>query len=128
MTEYNTDVHTLSMAADYAATENLNLNGSLMFNDASADWTELSLTMPEYVDDAVVLNLYTFEGVNVMQNYSDLSYQQLELTLGGTYYFTPALYTTASATFDKFIDDDPYVYGDQDGTAYRGYLGMGYNF
>jgi hypothetical protein len=50
------------------------------------------------------------------------------LTLGGTYNFTDAVYTTASFTYDIFEADEEYVYGDEDGTAYYGYVGFGVKF
>jgi predicted porin len=74
-----------------------------------------------------VLKLYTFD-IGRMTNYSDLRYKQAEINLGAKYQFTPALYVAANAGVQWFIDDDPYVYGDQDGTAYRGSLGVGYSF
>lgn len=65
---------------------------------------------------------------NLIDEYSDLSYEQFQVTVGGTYNFTPSCYTSASLTYDKFISDETYVYGDEDGEAYYGYLGFGYRF
>jgi len=48
--------------------------------------------------------------------------------MGATYNFTEALYTTVSATYDIFESDKEYVYGDEDGKAYSGYLAIGYKF
>ncbi len=78
--------------------------------------------------DAVLVQLYDFEGLSRITEFSDLHYQQVEVNLGGTYQFNPALYVAASAGWQLFEDKTPYVYGDQDGTAYRGYLGLGYKF
>ncbi len=61
-------------------------------------------------------------------SYSDLEYTQLDLTVAGTYNFTDRLYTTASLTFSDFEADEEYVYGDESGDAYYGYLGLGYRF
>jgi len=127
-TEYNTDVHSLSLTADYDVSDDLDLYANIGFSDATAEWTDLNLTTPSYVTDVVVLNLYTFEGMNSMTEYSKLHYQQVDLQVGGTYMFTPALYASAMAQYQMFEDKDPYVYGDLDGSAYRGYLGMGYKF
>lgn len=71
--------------------------------------------------------LYTFD-IAHMTSYSKLRFKQAEVTLSGNYAFTPALYMTASAGTKWFVDDAPYVYGDQDGTAYSGSLGLGYKF
>jgi len=127
-TDYSTDVHTLSVNADYTATEKLNLYASAMYSDAKADWSNLNISAPAYVTDAVVNELYSFDAINVITTYSDLHYQQTDLSLGGTYQFSPTFYLTARADYQIFTDLDPYVYGDQDGTAYRGSLGVGYKF
>jgi hypothetical protein len=50
------------------------------------------------------------------------------LTLGATYNFTEAFYTKVSATCDIFESDEMYVYGDEDGDSYTGYVAFGYSF
>jgi len=79
-------------------------------------------------DPTLLGTIYDIPSVNVVTEYSDLHYVQTEISLGCTYQFTPALYTVAQAGWQKFEDKDPYVYGDQDGTAYRGNVGLGYRF
>ena len=70
----------------------------------------------------------TWDMNNNIDSYSDLAYEQYQLSVGGTYNFTQDFYTTASATYDVFKSDEEYVYGDEDGTAYYGHLGFGYRF
>ena len=70
----------------------------------------------------------TTEQNNLIDSYSDLSYEQYQFTAGGTYNFTEAFYTTASFTYDIFDMGEEYVYGDEDGTAYYGYVGFGWTF
>ena len=65
---------------------------------------------------------------NQIDEYSDLSYEQYEFTLGATYHFTDAFYTNVSGTYNIFESDEEYVYGDEDGKAYSGYLAFGYKF
>jgi len=74
------------------------------------------------------VNYDTWEMNNEVDEYSDLAYQQYQFTLGGTYEFTDAFYTSASATYDIFRSKEAYVYGDEDGKAYYAYLGFGYRF
>ncbi len=128
MTEYNTDVNTLSLSADYQATDKLEMNASLNYSDAQADWKGLSIETPGVVNDPVMTNLYDVSAVNIITTYSDLHYVQTDVTLGGTYQFTPAFFVAAQAGWQKFEDKDPYVYGDQDGEAWRGNFGVGYKF
>ena len=65
---------------------------------------------------------------NLIDSYSDLSYNQYQLTFGSTYNFTERLYANASFTYDLFKADEAYVYGDEDGTAYYGFAGVGWRF
>ncbi len=73
-------------------------------------------------------NFDTWDINDDIDTYSDLSYEEYQFTVGGTYNFTPTCYTTAQLTYDVFESDEQYVYGDEDGSAYYGYLGFGYRF
>ena len=64
----------------------------------------------------------------LVENYSDLEYTQIDLTVGGVYDFTERLYTSASLTYSDFDSDEEYVYGDESGSSYYGYVGVGYRF
>lgn len=66
--------------------------------------------------------------VSVVETYSDLEYNILDLTVGGSYNLTENLYTTASVTYSDFNSDEEYVYGDESGESYYGYVGLGYRF
>lgn len=116
------------MTVDYAATEQLDLQATLSFSDAQAEWKGLSISYPGIVNDPVLLELYDPEGMTTITDYSTLHYQLTDISLGGTYRFTPALYMTAQASWEYYNDKDAYVYGDMSGEAYRGYLGLGYSF
>ena len=65
---------------------------------------------------------------NLIDSYSDLEYEQYQIVLGATYNFSEAFYTTVQGTYDIFEADEEYVYGDEDGKSYSGYLAFGYNF
>jgi len=147
-TEYESDVHTLSLSGDFQATKKLRLNASFVYNNAKDTW-DWSFTERTALGNVLIAavpgrpsNVVTPSGAkydvgaaydsadqnNLIDGYSDLSYQQYEFTLGGTYNFTETFYTTASATYDVFDMGEEYVYGDEDGTAYYGYVGLGWNF
>jgi hypothetical protein len=127
--------------ADYQATEKLSLNFGVIYNNAEGTMDGIALNEPfdpyNNVDDPGLpganyllgRSYADFEGrIGLVEDYSDLEYQQIDVTLGGTYSFTDRLYTTAMATYRDFNSDEDYVYGDEDGTAYYGYLGVGYRF
>lgn len=65
---------------------------------------------------------------NLIDSYSDLEYEQYQFNIGGTYNFTDAFYTTFQASYEIFEAEEEYVYGDEDGDAYSGYLAIGYKF
>ena len=134
--ESESEVNTLSVAVDYQATEKLRLNAGIVYNKAEESWqwdfedrptlefigpTSSAGATPNPGYDTVAQN-------NDIDTYSDLSYEQYQFSVGGTYNFTPTCYTTASVTYDVFDSGEEYVYGDEDGEAYYGYLGFGYRF
>ncbi|HAD05189.1 MAG TPA: hypothetical protein DEB35_13030 [Desulfuromonas sp.] len=122
-------MHSLSLNADFEATEKLELTAGASYSDARAEWSDLSVNYPAgVVTDPVMLELYDPSLLTKMTSYSDLHFSQIDLSLGATYRFTPALYATAQGNWQQFEDKDPYVYGDQDGTAWRGSVGLGYRF
>jgi hypothetical protein len=65
---------------------------------------------------------------NLIDSYSDLEYTEYEFVVGGTYNFTEALYSTVQVTYDVFDAGEDYVYGDEDGKSYSGYVAVGYKF
>ncbi len=118
------------MTADYDATEKLNLFGNAIYNVTEGGMNSFSLQWPAGVDltDPVLVPLYDLTNMTGVETYSDLKYQQVSVGFGGSYAFSPALYLSAQASYDMFLDDQEYVYGDQDGDAYRVSLGLGYRF
>ncbi len=133
--EYESEVHTLSLSGNFQATEKLTINASFLYNkaDDTWDWNFANrMALGDVVIRSGAVNVGpaydTADQNNLIDSYSDLSYQQYEFTLGGTYNFTETFYTTASATYDVFDMGEEYVYGDEDGTAYYGYVGLGWNF
>ncbi len=137
-------MHTVALNADYQVTEKLNVNAGFTYNyaDDSWDWDFTERTSVKAFNNGAVLanNQSNKPGMYAAQNYdnsqlnneidgySDLSYEQYSFTLGATYDFTDALYTTVSGTYDVFNSDEDYVYGDEDGKAYSGSLAVGYKF
>lgn len=121
------------------------MNFGIIYNNAEDSWdwnfseraqlfpqndltTPLAETGIEAPGQYASVNYDTWDQNNNIDSYSDLSYEQYQFTVGGTYNFTPTCYTTASVTYDVFNSDEDYVYGDEDGEAYYGYLGFGYRF
>ena len=123
-------MHTVALSADYQATEKLKIDASFVYNYAGYSWDwdfQERMTMTSL--SGAPLGAYnTWEQNNEIDSYSDLTYDQYQITVGGEYTFTDALYATASFTYDVFNSDEEYVYGDEDGKAYYSYVGVGYRF
>jgi hypothetical protein len=130
---------------DYQATEKLRMNAGFTYNKAKDSWdwpfteraklypennliTPLSETGIEAPGQYASVNYDNWEQNNKIDSYSDLSYEQFQFTIGGTYDFTENCYTTATFTYDTFNSDQKYVYGDEDGDAFYSYVGFGYRF
>ncbi len=103
---------------------NFSERASLLAENNSAVLSDSALAPGAYAG----VDYDTWEQNNNIDSYSDLSYQQFQFTLGGTYNHTENCYTTASVTYDIFDSNEKYVYGDEDGDAYYAYLGFGYRF
>jgi len=135
VSEYESTVNTLSLNVNVQATEQLMLNAGVTYNKAEDEWNWDFADRPTLVfTGATTITGTANPGYdtevqnNLIDTYSDLSYEQYEFTAGGTYNFSEAFYTSASFTYDIFDMQEEYVYGDEDGTAYYGYVGFGYNF
>jgi len=130
---------------DYRATEKLQLNAGVTYNKAEDKWDwgtfveRQTLTMENNVNTPLnegtdltgayaPVNYDTWEQNENIDSYSDLSYEQYQFTVGGLYDFTETFFTRASFTYDIFDMKETYVYGDEDGTAYYGYVGFGWTF
>ena len=116
----------MALSATYQATEKLLLNAGFTYNDAEDSWDWNFGDRPALLGNGAYENLDGYN--NEIDSYSDLSYEQYQTTVGGTYQFTEALYASASFTYDVFNSHEEYVYGDEDGEAFSGYVGVGYRF
>lgn len=113
---------------DYQATEQLAIVAGMTYNKAEASWDWSFAERASMVLGGGTMDYNTWDINNNIDSYSDLTYEQFQFNVGGTYDFTPNFYTSASITYDVFESDQEYVYGDEDGNAYYSYLGFGYRF
>ena len=104
------------------------LNAGFVYNKADDTWDWNFTERQSLVMGGGAYNYDSWVQNNLIDSYSDLSYQQYQFTAGGTYNFTSSFYANISATYDVFDMGEEYVYGDEDGTAYYGYAGIGWNF
>ena len=120
----------MSLNVNYQATKKLLVNAGVTYNKAEDTWEWDFGDRPQLVWSGSAHDNYdnTDEINDLIDTYSDLSYEQYQLTVGGTYSFTETFFTRASFTYDIFDAQEEYVYGDEDGDAYYGYVGLGWTF
>ncbi len=107
--EYNTDVHTLLLSADFEATEKLRFNGGLIFNWGQAEMDNLSAAYTEGVNPAN----FGFDhalAFAVWEDNSDLDIEEIEYYLGCSYDFNKDLTINLNASYTDYSDEEPYLY------------------
>ena len=126
--EYDSKVHTLALTADYQATEKLQLTAGITYNKAENSWEWEFFERDTSAFGGAAGAYDDYELNNQIDTYSDLSYTEIQYTLGGKYNFTDTFYTNLQGTYDVFESDEEYVYGDEDGEIMTGYIGFGWIF
>ena len=107
--EYNTDVHTLLLSADFEASEKLRFNGGIIFNWGEAEMDNLSAA---YNEGTPPVN-FGFDhalAFAVWEDNSDLDIEEIEYYLGCTYDFNERLTINLNASYTDYSDDEPYLY------------------
>jgi len=124
--EYNSDVHTLMLSANFDYSDKLNFNGSIVWNNGKAEMDGIDATSATYVGSAVPgmdhsLALPAWEG------YSDLDIDQVEYSLGVVYNYSDSISFNLNGSYFDYNDDDPYLY-DTDGDVLSANVGMTMRF
>jgi hypothetical protein len=96
-----------------AATEKLMLRAEGVVTLAKASFDSFQMPAVSYTDETAP-RAWDNDFSQVDQ-YSDLDYTQLDLSLGASYRLAPRTQVFAGMTYQDFVDDEPYVYGDLDG-------------
>lgn len=130
MTDYETTSHNAFFSANYMATEALNLFATLAFNMSDAKLDEIVMRDPgEFLG---------CNGLPVLENadltyeetdeYSDLDFELLDLTLGIEYRLQPGVTLTLDGRYADLGDNAPYVYGDMSGSFTMVRTGIRFDF
>jgi hypothetical protein len=114
MTDYKSKVHNIYLTANFAATADLRMFGTVAFNKARASLDEV--LMPD-VENRLEGDLedqdFTFEE---MASYSDLDFELINVHLGFEYSLTPEVLWTTEGIFGSLWDYAPYVFEDESGS------------
>ncbi len=124
--EYNTDVHTVLLSADYEATEKLKFNGGVIYNWGKAEMNDLSSS---YFEGKQPASFGYDHGLafSVWEDNSDLKIEEVEYYLGCTYDFSDSLSFNINLSYTDYNDEDPYLY-DTDGDLLLVNTGLTYHF
>lgn len=71
--------------------------------------------VPQEVTDDIAAADYDFSSIN---QYSDLDYNQFNISVGAEYMLSPRVSLTADAVYSDLTDDTGYVYGVETGSFY----------
>lgn len=100
--------------------ENVEINLTASISKSTADFDPLT----NWEGDIEAIDHLDFEGYSEINSYSNLDFDVLQFKTEIYYYLTKDLSIMAVLDYNKFTDDAPYVYGDQDGKWVYGKLGF----
>jgi len=135
--DYKSEAHTIMANIAYQVLPNWNITTDFSYtlgrgNISELDFNSMYPTGDAKLDALVMTSagqnplqpyLYDVAYINGIDKYSDLDYQQVDLTVGTNYVFDSGIGIGMNYYFTHFDDEDPYVYGDEGNTAQ---LLMGY--
>jgi hypothetical protein len=135
--DYKSEAHTIMANIAYQIMPNWNITTDFSYTLGTGHISDLRFdSMYPTGDsklDAIMMTsagqntlqpyLYDVAYINGIDEYSDLDYQQVDLSVGTHYVFDNGVGIGVNYYFTHFKDDDPYVYGDEGNTAQ---LLMGY--
>ena len=100
--------------------ENVEINLTASISNSTASFDPIN----HWDGDITAIPYLDFDGYSQISSYSDLDFEVFEFKTEINYYLTENLSLNAVLDYNKFTDDAPYVYGDQDGKWVYGRLGL----
>lgn len=124
--ENKTDVNTLLVSTDFAATKKLKFNGGIIFNWGKSEMNNLSAAYHEGVDPAAFGYNHAI-AFDTWEDNSDLDIEELEYFVGCSYDINDNFSVNLNASYTDYNDDEPYLY-DTDGDMLLVNAGLTYRF
>jgi len=131
MVDYTSDVHSLYLNGSGYLSPKLRVAGTLAYNASKAEMDQV--IMPDVTDRLVngagdpELTHQDF-GFEELDQYSNLDYQLISLTLGFELLFSPGVTYTLDGTYADLTDDAGYVYGVESGSFSQLRTGLRFDF
>lgn len=125
-TDYTSEAHVASAGLTFQATPQLLLHaqGNYFTTTASFDAPVLP-EVTEEAHEAIEAGDWDYTG---MAEYSDLDFEQFDVTFGGNYQLTPRTRIELNMTYRDLTDNAGYVYGYESGTLWIVHGGVGFSW
>lgn len=128
--DYDSDVHTFMVAANYNPLPRLSFNAGASYSIAESEIQNVDFASDEHTDGDRLDFAGKWKGTydpaynNNMESYSNLDYTVWEIEAGMSYAINNHVGVNVSYLFTEVQDDDQYVYGEESGQyqSLMGYL------
>jgi hypothetical protein len=116
ITDFSSEAHVLSAGVSFqpAAHWRFHAQGNVLKTTAEYDPPEMP-SVSEEVLEAIEAGDYDFSGI---WEYSNLDYEQLDLSVHGSYQVSPRVRFELGATYRDLTDNTGYVYGVESGSLW----------
>jgi len=119
--DYDSDVHTFMVAANYDPLPRLSFNVGASYSIAESEIKNVSFASDPHTDgdrlDATTgwVGTYDVANNNDMESFSQLDYTVWDINVGASYVINDYVGVTVNYLFTDVEDEDQYVYGDESG-------------
>jgi len=119
--DYDSDVHTFMVAANYDPLPRLSFNVGASYSIAESEIQNVDFasdphTDGDRLDDASRwVGTYDPANNNDMEYFSQLDYRVWDINVGASYVINDFVGVTVNYLYTDVEDEDQYVYGDEDG-------------
>ena len=118
---YDSDVHTFMVAANYTPLPGLSFNVGAAYSMAESEIEDVSFSSDIHTDGDRLDTTTGWQGTydvannNDMESFSKLDYTVWDINVGANYVINDHIGITVNYLFSDVDDDEQYVYGDESG-------------
>lgn len=126
ITDYSSDAHVFSSGITFrpSALWTLQLRGNAILTTASFDPPQMPGVTAE-VEEQIHAGLWDY---SMIDQYSDIDFQQYDVSADGSYQLTPKVRLNLGATYRDLTDNQGYVYGLESGSLWIVRTGLTYGW
>lgn len=126
ITDYSSDAHVFSGGISFRPSNQwlLQLRGNAIKTTADMDKPMMPEVTAE-VEEQIHAGIWDYSMIDA---YSDLDYEQFDISADGSYQFTPKVRLNVGATYRDLTDNEGYVYGIESGSLWIVRTGITYDW